>query len=111
MQIIPLTNNPSAVFDINIDALQYTIVTKYNTRAGTWSIDLFESGVLLTSGIGLLLGVDIVRQYNYNIGVLFMADLDRLNLDATGEDLGTRVVLVQATQEEYEQNINLVQVA
>ncbi len=107
MQIIPLTNNPSAVFDIVIEGLTYTIITKYNTRAKSWSIDLYESGVLLSTGIGLLLGVNIIQQYNYNIGTLFMVDIDRLSLDATGDDLGTRVILVQASVEEFEETFGI----
>ena len=102
MEIIPLSQNYSATFTIDLNGEVYTFRTLYNSRFGNWSFDLLKDDVEIASGISMILGSDIIDQFNFNIGVLFMVDLETTNLDATAFDIGERVVLVHTTQEEIE---------
>lgn len=102
MQIIPLSQNYSANFTIDLNGEVYAFVTRYNSRFGNWSFDLFRDDVEIASGISMILGSDIIDQYNFNIGVLFMVDLETSTIDATAFDIGTRVVLVHTSEEEIE---------
>jgi len=105
MEVIPLSQNYSSVFTIDIDGETYTFVTSYNSRFGNWSFNIAKNEIEIITGVSMVLGTDIVGQFNLGIDVLFMADLEQTNLDASAFDLGTRVVLVHATQEEIENAI------
>ena len=100
MDIIPLSQNYSSVFNIDLEGESYTFKTLYNSRFGNWSFNILKDDVEIISGVNMVLGSDIIGQYNLGIGVLFMVDLDQTNLDATAFDIGKRVVLVHATEEE-----------
>ena len=102
MRVIPLSQNYSANFTIELNGEIYAFKTLYNSRFGNWSFNLSKDDVELLSGISMILGSDIIGQYNLGIGVLFMADLETTHLDATAFDIGIRVVLVHTTEDEIE---------
>lgn len=102
MRIIPLSKNYSAIFTIELESEIYQFRTLFNSRAGNWSFDLFRDDVEIVSGVSMILGSNIIAQYNFDIGVLLMVDLERTFLDATAFDIGERVVLVHTTEEEIE---------
>lgn len=102
---IPLTSDPSQTFSIELagDIYQFRVI--YNQRYGTWSFDLSDvDDVLLVAGIPLLIGSDLLSQYNLEIGALVVIDTEETFVDATGDDgdLGTRVILTYITPEELE---------
>ncbi len=107
MNIIPLSKNYSAVFQIEILSETYEFRTLYNSRFNNWSFDLIKNNVEIASGISMVLGTDIIKQFNLGLGVLFMVDLEQTNIDATAFDIGERVVLVHATQEEIDNAITV----
>jgi len=100
MQIIPLSQNYSALFNVELDGELYQFRTLYNSRFGNWSFDLFRDDVEIATGISMILGSDIVDQFNLGVGVLFMVDLETSTIDANAFDIGERVVLVHTTEEE-----------
>ena len=102
MEVIPLSNNYSALFKIVLNGETYDFRTLYNSRFGNWSFDIIKNNVEFITGINMVLGTDIIGQFNLGIGVLFMADLESFNLDATAFDIGERVVLVHTTEEEIQ---------
>jgi len=102
MEIIPLSQNYSSIFTIDIEGETYQFKVIYNSRFGNWSFNIIKNDIEIITGVSMILGTDIVGQFNLGIGILFMADLDQTNLDATAFDIGTRIVLVRATEEEIQ---------
>lgn len=75
----------------------YLFDFRWNTRDGAWYFDLldeFESPIV--SGVKVVLGVELGRRttdQRMPKGVFWAADLSAQGLDATLDDLGTRVVI------------------
>jgi hypothetical protein len=107
-QQIPLTNLPSSVFEITlVDGRLLTLQTKFNVRGANdtrpyWTLDIYEGGAPLKLGLALVLGVDLIRQFNLGIGSLVMADITDNYQDATKDTLGTTVVLLHYAPGELE---------
>ena len=111
--IIPLTNAPSSIFEINLNDRVITMQTKYNARGSGitrtvpyWTIDLIEGEQALAYGLALVLGVDILRQLNLGLGEIIMIDLTDTHTEATDESLGTEVVMAYSTPAEVEAAAN-----
>jgi hypothetical protein len=101
--IIPLTNNPSDIFRIDIDGRDITLQTMFNIRAEAryWTLDIYEDGVLLVPGKALLLSVDILgKRPELKLGSLIPVSAGSSEVEATYESLGTDVVLVHLTEAE-----------
>lgn len=111
-QIIPLDNSPNQTFSVSVNvngaAATFFLALRYNEISGYWALSISDSNQsLLLSGIPLVTGVNLLRQYQYlGIGSLYV-------LNATGEasdspddtDLGTGFVLA------WTDNIGFVAVA
>ena len=97
---VPLNNSPEQLFSITIDGSTYDCRVVFNTRSEVWSISFSQSGIDMVSGVALLGGVDILRQYNLPIRNAFVVNLDDPTLDATGDNLGTSAHLFILTDEE-----------
>lgn len=102
MALIPLTNNASSIFNIDLNGIEYTLKTKFNYRFGYWTLDILLNDEPVFMGLGMLIGSNIIGQFprGNEIGALFMIDTSDTRLDATFSDLGTRVVLMYLTPEE-----------
>ncbi|MCH8821328.1 hypothetical protein IID23_02270 [Patescibacteria group bacterium] len=98
--IIPLTSNASSIFEIEIEDRLLTLQTKFNGRAGTWTLNIDEGDIPLAIGITLVLGVDIIRQLNLEIGALLCFDTSEQGVDAEIDTLGSQVLLMHLTEEE-----------
>ena len=102
MIIIPLSQNYSSLFDIELNLEIYDFRILYNSRFKNWSFDILKNDIEIISGVSMVLGSDIIAQFNLGLDSLFMVDLDQTNIDASAFDIGSRVVLVKATQEEID---------
>lgn len=108
---IPLTSDPSSIFEISLNGRLVQLQTKYNVRGSQaeglipyWTLDIREpdTGQNLALGLALVLGVDILRQLNLGLGSLFMFDTTETHTEANENTLGTDQKLIYYTPEEVE---------
>lgn len=97
---IPLTNAPAQEFSITIGDNTYGLRVIFNSRGGFWSLNIAQDNLPIVNGIGLLGGVDIVKQYPINISNVFIVNLDDDTQDATVDNLGTTCKLLVLTDAE-----------
>ena len=102
MTEIPIESGvPSQTLKVDLEGNTYNFRIIYNSRIGVWTFDLTdEDGNCLASGVTMVLGANLIDQYNLNIGGLYMAEEGVTGEDATSEDLGSRVLLIHLTEEE-----------
>lgn len=102
MTEIPVEHGvPSQTLKVDLEGNTYNIRIIYNTRVGVWTLDLSnESGAPLASGVTMVLGADLINQFNLGIGALVMVEDGSTRLDASSEDLGSRILLIHLTPEE-----------
>lgn len=104
---IPLTSEPSSIFEINLNGRLFRLQTKYNVR-GTldtqpyWTLDIMEDDQPVITGIVLVLGANLLRQYNLGIGGLVMLDRTDTGTDATDTSLGDTSILLYYSPDEIE---------
>lgn len=112
MTEIPIESGvPSQTFKVDLEGDTYNFRIIYNTRVGVWTFDLSnEDGESLADGVTMVMGTDLIDQYNLNIGALIMAEEGITRLDAGVDDLGERVLLIHLTEEEVEQFESISQV-
>ena len=99
---IPLTSKPEQLFSIVIKETKYDIRVLLNSRTGVWSLDLAAGGKDLVSGIALLPGADIFEQYNLDIGMGYIINLDNPRQDPTRDEFGKLSRLFILTEEELQ---------
>lgn len=101
MQVIPLNSNPNQSFNITLSVdnknLTLGFYIAYNEIAGYWFMNIADKdGNKLLSGIPLLVGYNLLRQYKYlNIGSAYMAKIDNItDENANSSNLGTSFQLL-----------------
>jgi len=99
---IPLTSKPEQLFSIVIKATKYDMRVILNSRTGNWSLDLAVGGIDLVSGIALLGGADIFDQYNLDIGIGYIVNLENPGQDPTRDQFGKLSRLFILTEEELQ---------
>jgi len=93
----------SQTFKVDLEDNTYNFRTIYNSRVGVWTFDLSdEAGTTLAGGVTMVLGADLIDQYNLGIGALIMAEEGITGIDAGPDDLGSRILLIHLTEEEKE---------
>ena len=97
---IPLTTDPESTFRIKLENRQIDFRVIYNTRTERWTADISEAGVSIVYGLTLVLGTEILRAYNLNLGALIMVDTENLHFEADTDSLGSRNLLIHYTQDE-----------
>ena len=97
---IPLNSKPEQLFSIVIKEVKYDIRVLLNSRTGIWSISLARQNENLVTGVALLPGVDIFEQYNLDLGLGYVVNLNDLNKDPSRAGLGIASRLFILTQEE-----------
>ena len=97
---IPLTNDPEQLFNIVLNGANYDIRISLNSRTSVWSISFSQSGVDIVTGVALLGGVDILKQYTLLIENMYMINLDNPSEDPTNENFGIVSKLFILTDEE-----------
>ncbi len=97
---IILTSDGSQTFSTVLDGTSYSFDVSYNIRMGVWVCDISASGVTLVKGVTLVGGVDILNQYTFELGYLFVVNVDNPTKDAIPDNLGIDVKLFKLTEEE-----------
>lgn len=95
-------------FDVEIDGASYTFEFHWNARDAAWYFDLFEvDGQAIALGVKVVLGVPLARTCRHPLVTegAFLA-YDRTGsasgrgVDATFDDLGTRVLIAHVSSAE-----------
>ena len=97
---IPLNAKPEQLFSIVIKETKYDLRVILNSRTGSWSLDLAADGKDLVTGIALLPGADIFGQYNLDIGMGYIINLDNPRQDPSKDQFGNLSRLFILTEEE-----------
>ena len=97
---IPLNAKPEQLFSIVIKETKYDLRVILNSRTGSWSLDLAADGKDLVTGIALLPGADIFEQYNLDIGMGYIINLDNPRQDPGKDQFGNLSRLFILTEEE-----------
>lgn len=61
---LPLVKGDYKKIETSIGGTSYTLITKWNSRTESYTLDVQEDQVDLITGIKLFAGVDIFKQYN-----------------------------------------------
>lgn len=101
MNKIPLMQQPER-FRIQLGDVTVELRTRYFKTTDTWKMSVYKNNELLVAGISLLNGIDILKPYNLEIGSLGLIDLNTTHLDANSQTLGTSVILLHMSTEEYD---------
>lgn len=97
---IPLTSAPEQRFTMTLEGQKYEFRVIVNSRTSKWSMDISQNGVDIVSGVHLVGGVDIFKQYNLPIKNAYVVNLDNRRLDPNKNNLGTSAKLFLLTDEE-----------
>lgn len=99
---LPFTSEPAYVFTTQLGDAKFTFDVKFNDRSGVWTADIYDavSKLLIVSSLALVLGQDLLEPYNFGMGSLFCVDTSGQGLDAGPDELGARVKVYWASQDE-----------
>ena len=103
---IKLTNSNGRAFSqaVDLSGLIYILEFRYNTRAGYWILNMYDSGKLeVMNGIVLSVNWPLLIHCSEEIkppGTLMLIDTSGKGEPCTDEDLGTRCRLVYITNDE-----------
>ena len=91
-------SRPSQTIAISLDGRRYRLRLEWLGRLARWAFSLYTAeGVLLLGTKGLVLGADLLKRSRHDPripqGVLYLADLQGANADATLDSLGVRHIL------------------
>lgn len=97
MNQIRITPGSTATFDIDLQGRRYTFKFLYNPRLQLWSVNLYLAGAPLVLGQLCVMGVELFRGLADPLVPrgLYFAPLDKSTEDATYDELGARVILVE----------------
>lgn len=106
-QLLPFTPSEAfQEFSTTLDGTDYTILAQWNGRNASWSMDLLDAdGVIIRAGSRIALGSFPGRRSadaRFPEGVFVVLDTSGEGIDATLDDLGTRVLVHYYTPEEFE---------
>ena len=99
---IPLNAKPEQLFSIVIKETKYDLRVILNSRTGSWSLDLAADGKDLVTGIALLPGADIFGQYNLDIGMGYIINLENPGQYPSRDQFGKLSRLFILTEEELQ---------
>lgn len=97
MNLINITPSTTSSFDIDLQGRRYTFTFTYNSRLGVWEIMLSLASTVLVTGQLALMGAELFRGHANPLipRGLYLAPLDKNTEDASYDELGARVVLVE----------------
>lgn len=104
---IPLTSDGAQLFNVVIGGVTYSFFISYNTRENIWTLDISSEAVKLVSGVALVGGVDLLKQYDIGFTGLWMVNVTDSEFDASGDNLGTDVLLFLVDQVSIDEAIAL----
>lgn len=99
---IPLNSKPEQRFTVVINDVKYDVRVILNSRTGIWTMDLATGNEDIVTGIALLPGVDIFEQYNLDVGIGYVVNLENSRRDPSKSNLGRNSRLFILTEEEIE---------
>ena len=99
---ITLTPDGSQTFSTNIEGVTYKFKVSFNRRMNLWVASISQDSISLVNGIGLVGGVNILKQYPLSLDNIFIVNLDDSDIDASSDNLGISVKLFKLSQEEVD---------
>lgn len=87
-----IINAPGQVFSTAVNGLKVTIRLRYNVWAERFAMDLAIDEVDVLKGRKVVTEVDLLAPFDFGIGRIFAADVDRQGRPATLENLVSGVV-------------------
>ncbi len=102
MTEIPIESGlPSQTLKVDLEGNTYNFRIIFNSRVCVWTMDISdEADNTLCSGVAMVLGADLINQFNLGIGKLIMIENGSTGLDATADDLGDRIILAHLEEGE-----------
>jgi len=100
MQVIPLSSAPAQRFTVILEGKTITIFVRYEALRDGWVMSLEHEGEMLLSGQRLVMGTDMLRSHNFDIGGFFCAAVENPGVPPGRNDFGDRVTLVHITEAE-----------
>lgn len=98
---LPLFPEESFSYKITIDDLEWNIRIAWNNREGSWYLNLSnELNSTYVNGIGLLGGVDILKQYPIDLKYLYLFNISDSYEDPTVDNLSTQFALIKFDESE-----------
>lgn len=97
---IPLDSSPEQKFSINLNGTAYNAQVMYNSRDAQWSISFSIGESPVITGVAVVSGIDILRQYNLPIKNMYVVNTSADLEDATADNLGTEVKLFLVEDDE-----------
>lgn len=91
---IPVNSDLAQRFSVAIDGVRYRVRVTYNSFREVWTMDLEDSSGPVVSGISLVGGVDLVKQYNLPFQGMYVINLEDSSADASATNLGEEVRVV-----------------
>tara|TARA_R110000803_G_scaffold13482_1_gene37859 strand:- start:9320 stop:9661 length:342 start_codon:yes stop_codon:yes gene_type:complete len=102
--LIPLQGISSYVFTTSIEDFTYSFRVRWNTREGSWRLDIREvDGTPIVQGLKLAPNQNLTKGYKDSRlpeGNLYILDIDGLGSRPTFESLGDTQKLFYLTKEE-----------
>lgn len=91
--MLPTSNDPAQSFVTQLGSVKYQFDICWNDRAGVWNMDMTIASTQtpILQGVPLLLGADLLADYNLNMGSMIVVDEMGTSTDATVDDLGNRI--------------------
>lgn len=97
---ITLTPDGSQIFSTNIEGITYKFKVSFNRRMNLWVASISQGSISLVNGIGLVGGVNILKQYTLSLDYIFIVNLDNSDIDASADNLGISVKMFKLSEEE-----------
>lgn len=84
---IPKTNDASQTFECELNKVRYVFHIQLNVRSDIWTLDVSDAaGNMITAGVALVTGVDLLASNRFTIGKLFLIDYSGEGLDPTANN-------------------------
>lgn len=105
--VLPLVPSiPEYTFATALNSNVYVIRMRWNARASTWFMDISDSEeTLVLAGMACLLGCKIglnSANTSFPAGMFLMVDTSGTGIDATLDDMGTRIQIWHYSADELE---------
>ncbi len=97
---IPINNDPSQQFELELEGHLWTFRVDYNSRGGYWSLGLDKDGEPVVEGIKLVLGISLMRAFYFMDGALIALDNNDTREDPTIGSWDTTAELYYLTPDE-----------
>ena len=88
-------------FRLKMEGVNYNFRMIYNSRASTWTLDMFDAdGVPIAQGIALKLGTTPIKFFRIRLGDVLIYDTASKGIEADFENLSDTVLFVQLEEAE-----------